>query len=114
MVEGLKGKTYKEWLRSLGFFSLKRRRLRDDLVTVYNFFKGVSRGVCGDLSLVTSNGTLGNGIKLCQGKFSFAIKKSFFSKRVDSHWNRFPNGMVRAPSLSEFKEYVDNALSHML
>ena len=55
MVKGLEGKTYKEWLRSFGLFSLEKRRLRGDLIAVYSFLTRESGGAGVDLSsLVTS------------------------------------------------------------
>ena len=115
MVKGLKGKTYKEQLRSLGLFSLEKRRLRGDLITVSTFLKGGSRGGgAGLLCLLTSNRTQGNGMKLHQEKFRLDIRKKFFTGRVVSHWNRLPGEVVTAPSLSEFKERLDDALSHMV
>ncbi|KAK4826288.1 LOW QUALITY PROTEIN: hypothetical protein QYF61_007135 [Mycteria americana] len=97
-VKGFEGKTYEEWLRSLGLFSLEKRRLRGDLVAVYNFLKGGSRGRSADLSL---------------RKFRLDIRKRFFTERVVGHWNRLPREVVTAPNLSEFKERLDSALSHM-
>ncbi|KAK4815545.1 hypothetical protein QYF61_003237 [Mycteria americana] len=52
-------------------------------------------------------------MKLHQGKFRMGIRKRFFTERVVSHWNRLPREVVTAPSLSELKEYLDNALGHM-
>ncbi|KAK4829369.1 hypothetical protein QYF61_003296 [Mycteria americana] len=108
MVKGLEGK------RSLGLFSLERSRLRGDLITVYSFLKGGSRGGgAGLLSLVTSDRTGANGMKLHQGKFRLDIKKRFFTERVVGHWNSLPREVVTAPSPSGFKERLDEALSHM-
>ena len=54
MVKGLEGKSYEEWLRSLRLFSLEKRRLRGDLITVHTFLKGGSSRGGADLFLVTS------------------------------------------------------------
>lgn len=60
------------------------------------------------LSLVTSDRTHGNGVKLCElGKFRLDIRKTF---SLVGHGNRLPVEVVMAPCLSEFKKHLGDAL----
>lgn len=38
VTKGLEEKMYEEQLRSLDLFSLQKRKLRGDLITIYSFF----------------------------------------------------------------------------
>ncbi|KAK4816803.1 hypothetical protein QYF61_023490 [Mycteria americana] len=83
--KGLEHKADGERLRELGLFRLEKRRLRGDLITLYNYLKGGCREV-GSVS----------------------------SPRVGQHWNRLPREAIESPSLEVFKRRLDEVLRDMV
>ncbi|GAB0180916.1 hypothetical protein GRJ2_000556900 [Grus japonensis] len=97
MIKGLGSLPYEESLRQLGLFSLEKRRLRGDPITIVQYFKGGSKN-----SLFTRSHmekVKVNGCKLLLGRFQLDLKGKFFTTKTASHWNNLPREVVDSPTL---------------
>jgi len=114
-VQGLGSLPYEKRLKELGLFSLQKRRLRGDLITVFQYLK------CGYKEdgdhLSTRNHmekTRGNGYKLLLQGFQLDTKAKFFTMRTISYWNNLPREVVDSPTLDTFKIQLDRVLGRLV
>jgi len=115
MMRGLQHLSYEKRLRELGLFSLKKRRLRGNLMSAYKYLKGGCQEDEARLfSMVPSDRTRGNRHKLKHRKFYLNMRKNFFPLRVTEPWNRLPREVVESPSLEIFQTRVDEVLCSLL
>ena len=81
MIKGLGSLPHEERLRELGLLSLEKRRLRGDLITVFQYLTGAYKED-GDSLFTRSHmeKTRGNGYKLLLGRFRLDTRKTFHNE----------------------------------
>jgi len=110
MMRGREHLSYKERPRELGLFSLEKAERES-----YKYLKGGCQEDGAILfSVVPSNRTRDNKLKLKHRNFHLNIRKNFFTSRVTEHWNRLHRGVVEFPSLEIFKTCLNAVLCSLL
>jgi len=114
-VKGLKGKKYPERLQILGLTTLKRRRIRGDLIETFKILSGkenVDSKTFFNLA-DSSRHTRGHSLKLYKRHCRLDVRKFFFTQRVVNIWNSLPQHVVEAPSVNSFKKRLDDYYQDM-
>lgn len=110
-VRGLYNVPYEQRLRALNVFSGRYRRLRGDLIMVYQMLTNPGHP-CSHLLKLNQNSRLrGHHLKLAEQYSRLECRRNFFSLRVCHMWNNLPHFVVSAPTLTVFKQRVDRALA---
>ena len=83
MIKCLSSLGYGERLKKLGFFSLKYRRLRGDLIEVFKFIKGRHGGYLQHMFEISKlNRGRGHQHKLAMKHCRTRLRQSFFARMV--------------------------------
>ncbi|GAB0186083.1 hypothetical protein GRJ2_001073600 [Grus japonensis] len=115
MIKGLGSLPYKERLREqLGLFSLEKRRLKGDLITMFQYLKGGYKDGDSLFTRIHMETMKGNGCKLLLGRFRLDTRGKFFPMRTISHWNNLPREVVDSPTLDSFNIWLDGVLGHLV
>jgi len=108
-IRGLKELTYPQRLQRLGLSTLVYRRLRGDVVEVYQILEGVyDESVSGGILRLSHNThTRGHRRKLVKSVSRRNLRLHTFSQRVVNPWNSLPESVVTATSLKQFEQRLD-------
>ena len=108
MVKACKGLKYEDRLRILKLPCLKYRRLRGDLIMLYNFIQDKEGRLCfPNIKISEERRTRGHKFKLETQRFNGNCRKYFFLTRSTAIWNNLPSKIIEADQVNEFKRLID-------
>ena len=95
-------------------FSLEKRRLQQDLISVFQCLKDYKQEGNQLFMRVDSDRTRQNGFEVKEGRFRLDVRGKLFTERVVRCWKRLPRETVDAPSLEVLKARMDAALDSLV
>ena len=110
LAPSLRHMPYPERLQKLNIPTLKDRRKRGDLITMYKGSRKMERVDREDLFSTEIGRTRGHEYKMKKERCLKDTKKNSFPYRTKETWNKLPKETVTAGTIHLFKERLDEYL----
>ena len=108
LVQSIRHLSYQDRLKRLKLPSMHYRRLRGDVITVYQILSGhLKLNVDDLLERDPHTRTRSHGQKLRQPRVNSRLRQTSFCTRVIPCWNGLPTEVVTAPNVNVFKSRLD-------
>ncbi|XP_053315740.1 uncharacterized protein LOC128483538 [Spea bombifrons] len=108
LIRGLGDTSYEERLKKLKLYTLEKRRLRGDMITLYKYMQGQYKELFSDLFINRNiQRTRGHPLRLEERRFHRRQRKGFFTVRTIKVWNSLPREVVLSNTLDTFKRGLD-------
>ena len=107
LVAEIRTKPYSQRLRDLNLPSLTYRRLRGDMIFMYQMQHGLVEVDQDLLQLSTEECTRGHQWKLNKPRAKSLTRHNFFTVQTVNNWNSLPSNVVSAESINSFKSRLD-------
>ena len=106
LVKNIRHLPYRERLKRLDLPSLKHRRLRGDMITLYKITHGLMNTNI-QVPYSANHHLRGHCLKLAYSTSTSPARRHFITARSTGDWNSLPESVVMAPSLLSFKNRLD-------
>ncbi len=107
MIPELKGLKYEERLERLGLPTLKERRERGDMITMFKCVKKFENIDIENFVEKDDGRTRGHSLKLRKKRCGSDVRKYSFPNRTIENWNRLDSRIVDAENIHIFKARLD-------
>ena len=100
---------YEKRIETLHLYSISKKRIRGYLNEKFKILTRKDNANYEKVFTMARTGHLkGNSLKLLKGRAGLEVRKHFFSHRVIEAWNKLPDEVVKAESVSMFKTALTN------
>lgn len=105
-----------EWLKELSLFSLRKRKPREGITTIFQYLGTYHRGEnTRSIYLLVADSMLRTMIgKLNSQRSKLEIRRKFLTVRAIKQWKSLPFRVMATPSLVVFKQRLDGHLFRVI